>query len=199
MPQRAEAAAASNAGRRVACWNAPWPCSMAASGSPKAASSGPAPALSTRRASRPAHVRGYDAGKKVWGRKRVLLVGTLGLVHSAQRVPASIQDRDTAAAIEPELAGSSLLKVWADLAFNGETAAAPMTRCGIDLERVGRKHKVVSWSNPNAGGSSPTFGVLGRYRRLLVDHKGSTIMSRTMTLLAALFMTANRFERRIMA
>jgi hypothetical protein len=41
--------------------------------------------------------------------------------------------------------------------------------------------------------------VLGRYRRLLVDHEGSTTMSRTMTLLAALFMTGNRFERQIMA
>ena len=44
-----------------------------------------------------------------------------------------------------------------------------------------------------------TFGVLGRYRRLLVDDEGSTVRSRTMTLLAALFMTANRFEREVMA
>jgi hypothetical protein len=41
--------------------------------------------------------------------------------------------------------------------------------------------------------------VLGRYRRLQVDHEGSTGMSRTMTLLAALFMTGARFERQIMA
>ena len=44
-----------------------------------------------------------------------------------------------------------------------------------------------------------TFGCLQRYRRLLVDHEGSTGMSRTMTLLAALFMTGARFERQIMA
>jgi hypothetical protein len=37
--------------------------------------------------------RDYDAGKKVRGRKRLLLVDTLGLVHSAQMLPASIQDR----------------------------------------------------------------------------------------------------------
>ena len=42
-----------------------------------------------------------------------------------------------------------------------------------------------------------TFGRLQRYRRLLVDHEGSTAMSRTMTLLAALFMTGARFERQI--
>ena len=42
-----------------------------------------------------------------------------------------------------------------------------------------------------------TFGCLQRYRRLLVDHEGSTAMSRIMTLLAALFMTGARFERQI--
>jgi transposase len=44
-----------------------------------------------------------------------------------------------------------------------------------------------------------TFGDLQRYRRLQVDHEGSTGMSRTMTLLAVLFMTGARFERQIMA
>jgi hypothetical protein len=44
-----------------------------------------------------------------------------------------------------------------------------------------------------------TFGCLQRNRRLLVDHEGDTGMSRTMTLLAALFMTGDRFERQIMA
>ena len=60
------------------------------------------------------------------GRKRVLLVDTEGLLHAVQLVPASVQDRDTPAVIEPELAGSSLLKVWADLAFSGDAAAAPL-------------------------------------------------------------------------
>lgn len=143
--------------------------------------------------------RGYDPAKKVKGRKRVLLVDTEGLVHAVQVVPASVQDRDTPAVIEPELAGGSLLKVWADLAFNGEAAAAPMIRCGIDLELVGRKNKTGFEVEPRRWRVEQTFGVLGRYRRLLVDHEGSTTMSRIMTLLAALFMTGMRFERQIMA
>ena len=143
--------------------------------------------------------RGYDPGKKVKGRKRVLLVDTEGLIHAAQVLPASVQDRDTPAVIEPELAGSSLLKLWADLAFNGDAAAAPMIRCGIDLELVGRKDKTSFEVEPRRWRIEETFGVLGRYRRLLVDHEGSTTMSRIMTLLAALFMTGNRFERQIMA
>ena len=143
--------------------------------------------------------RGYDPGKKVKGRKRVLLVDTEGLIHATQVLPASVQDRDTPAVIEPERAGSSLLKVWADLAFNGDAAAAPMIRCGIDLELVGRKDKTGFEVEPRRWRIEETFGVLGRYRRLLVDHEGSTAMSRIMTLLAALFTSANRFERQIMA
>jgi transposase len=143
--------------------------------------------------------RGYDAAKKIQGRKRVLLVDTEGLVQAIQVVPASVQDRDTPAVIEPELAGSSLRKVWADLACNGAAAAAPMARCGIDLELVGRKNKTGFEVEPKRWRVEQTFAVLVRYRRLLVDHEGSTAMSRIMTLLAALFTTANRFERQIMA
>jgi putative transposase len=143
--------------------------------------------------------RGYDAGKKAKGRKRVLLVDTEGLVHAIQVVPASLQDRDTPAVVEAELAGSSLLAVWADLAFDGDAAAAPMIRCGIDLELVGRKGKTGFVVEPKRWRVEETFGVLGRYRRLLLDHEASTAMSRIMTLLAALFMTGNRFERQIMA
>ena len=107
--------------------------------------------------------RGYDAAKKVKGRKRVLLLtGTEGLIHAIRVVPASVQDRDTPAAIEPELAGSSLLKVWADLASNGDAAAAPMIRCGIDLESSwsGGGARPGSRSNPSDGGSSRPSGFL---------------------------------------
>jgi putative transposase len=37
--------------------------------------------------------RGFDAGKKIKGRKGVLLVDTEGLVHAIRVVPASVQDR----------------------------------------------------------------------------------------------------------
>jgi putative transposase len=116
-----------------------------------------------------------------------------------ERRSRPVQDRDTPAVIEPELAGSALRKVWADLAFNGDAAAAPMVRCGIDLELVGRTNKAGFEVEPKRWRIEQTFGVLGRYRRLLVDHEGSTTMSRIMTLLAALVMTGNRFERQIMA
>jgi putative transposase len=141
--------------------------------------------------------RGYDANKKVRGRKRVLLADTEGLVQALRIVPASIQDRDTPALIEPELAAGDLRKVWADLAFAGERAAAPLARHGIALELVGRRDKTGFAVEPRRWKIERTFGCLQRYRRLLVDHEGSTGMSRIMTLLAALFMTGARFERQI--
>lgn len=143
--------------------------------------------------------RGYDAAKHIKGRKRVLLVDTEGLVQGLHMAPASVQDRDTTALIEPELAASSLLKVWADLAFSGEAAAAPLIRNGIDLALVGRTNKTGFAVEPRRWKIEQTYACLQRYRRLQVDHEGSISMSRTMTLLAALFMTGDRFEREIRA
>ena len=143
--------------------------------------------------------RGYDAHKKIKGRKRVLLTDTEGLVQALCVVPASVQDRDTPFLIEPELAAGRLRKVWADLAFAGERAATPLERHGIALELVGRKGKAGFAVEPRRWKIEQTFGCLQRYRRLQVDHEGSTEMSRIMTLLAALFMTGARFERQFMA
>jgi putative transposase len=143
--------------------------------------------------------RGYDAAKNIKGRKRVLLVDTGGLVQALRVVPASIQDRDTPTALATELAASALLKIWADLGFNGARTTAAMARYGIDLELVGRKNKTGFEVEPKRWIAEQTFGDLQRYRRLQVDHEGSTGMSRTMTLLAALFMTGARFERQITA
>ena len=116
-------------------------------------------------------------------------------MHGLRVVPASVQDRDTAAMIEPELAASSLLKVWADLGFNGNAAAVAMASHGIDLELVGRTNKAGFIVEPRRWKIEQTFACLQRYRRLQVDHEVSTRTSRTMTLLAALFMTGMRLER----
>src|SRR5512136_1044207 len=42
---------------------------------------------------------GYDAGKKITGRKRHILVDTLGLLLSVAVHPANIQDRDGVALV----------------------------------------------------------------------------------------------------
>jgi putative transposase len=72
-----------------------------------------------------ARYSGYDGHKKVKGRKRHLLVDTLGLPISVYITPANIQDRVGARYL---LAGRRplmprLQKVWADGAYSGEELA----------------------------------------------------------------------------
>ena len=49
--------------------------------------------------------RGYDAGQKVMGRKRHIMVDTTGLLLSVVVHPADVPDRDGARLALPELAG----------------------------------------------------------------------------------------------
>ena len=55
------------------------------------------------------HRSGYDAGKKIKGRKRHVLVDTLGLMVRVVTHPAGIQDRDGAAGL---LASTAISYPW---------------------------------------------------------------------------------------
>ena len=74
--------------------------------------------------------KGYDAGKKVNGRKRHLLVDTLGLVISTYVSPADLQDRDGLKQVLNQYfdtGATRLRKLWVDGGYRGE-----------DLKRMGR-------------------------------------------------------------
>ena len=60
-------------------------------------------------------VRGYDAGKKVNGRKRHILVDTLGLILMAVVHKASIQDCDGAKSVLEKVKGSFLAQLLLSL------------------------------------------------------------------------------------
>jgi transposase len=64
--------------------------------------------------------RGYDAGKKVNGRKRHLVVDTLGLLIVVLVTAASVQDRDGGIRVldRAKMAMPSLVLVWADAAYS---------------------------------------------------------------------------------
>src|SRR3712207_6611413 len=68
--------------------------------------------------------RGFDAGKKVAGRKRHLLVDTLGLVLAVVVHSAGTQDRDGAKLVLAGLAHTftRLVLIWADGIYSGELA-----------------------------------------------------------------------------
>jgi putative transposase len=66
-------------------------------------------------------VRGYDAGKHINGRKRHILVDTLGLLLVAWVTVASVQDRDAARSLLRHLPGGckKLRKIWVDGGYSG--------------------------------------------------------------------------------
>lgn len=83
-------------------------------------------------------IRGYDGGKKLSGRKRHLLVDTLGLVLTAKVHAADIQDR---AAVPHVLAGMKerfrrLAHIWLDQGYTGTGKAWIERELGWSVEIV---------------------------------------------------------------
>lgn len=98
---------------------------------------------------------GYDAGKKVKGRKRHVLVDTLGLVLAVSVTAASVQDRDGAHPVMTDgmekYAGIST--VFVDTGYAGRCAQTITQQHGIAVEVV--RHpanaNVGRWCPPNQG------------------------------------------------
>jgi putative transposase len=84
--------------------------------------------------------RGYDAGKQVKGRKRHLLVDTMGLLLIAVVHVASIQDRDGAKIVlqKAKTAFSRLQLIWADGGYAGQLIDWVKEKCQWILEIVKR-------------------------------------------------------------
>lgn len=82
--------------------------------------------------------KGYDAAKKVKGRKRHLLVDTLGLVLALAILPANIQDRDAAAPVVAKAVEKypSIQKLYVDGAYGGQCKSNLETTHNIDVEVV---------------------------------------------------------------
>ncbi|MGZ5030571.1 MAG: transposase [Methylobacter sp.] len=79
-------------------------------------------------------VSDYDAGKKVKGRKRNLVVDTLGLVLAVSVCVANLQDRDagTAAVARATEKYPTLRRLYVDTAYAGQWA-----------KRVEQQHRIV--------------------------------------------------------
>ena len=140
--------------------------------------------------------RGYDANKKVKGRKRVLMTDAQGDPLGVRVVSGDVQDRDALHALAPDLdLHASLLLAWLDRAFAGDDPAAFLRRRGLAAEIVGTPGRKGFQVEPRRWKVEQTFGCLQRYRRLRVDDEMSNATSRQMTILASVFMTGMRLER----
>lgn len=81
---------------------------------------------------------GFDAGKKVKGRKRHLVVDTLGLLLAVTVSAASVQDRDGAPAVVALACAKvpSLKVLFVDGAYSGACAQALQAAHGLDVQVV---------------------------------------------------------------
>ena len=128
-------------------------------------------------------VRGYDAGKKVNGRKRHVLVDVIGLLLMVVVHAANIQDRDGAMMVFGKAEGkfSRLQLIWADGGYAGKLIDWTKQFYNWILEIVKRSNDVKGFQVlPRRWVVERTFGWLNRYRRLSKDYEGLPETSESM-------------------
>ena len=117
---------------------------------------------------------GYDAGKKIKGKKRHILVDTQGLLMHAIIHAADIQDRDGGILVMATLFGlyPFLLKLYADGGYQGPHFQAALKRvlAHVNLEIVKRSDTAKTFTVlPKRWIVERTIGWLNRCRRLAKD------------------------------
>ena len=143
--------------------------------------------------------KGYDAGKKVNGRKRHILVDTLGLLLVLVVHTADIQDRDGLALVCRRLRRRfpRLRLIFADGGDRGETAARTAAQEeGLRLTIVARDPGTRGFAVlPRRWVVERTFAWLGRNRRLAKDFETTVTSAVTMAYLAFLQLRLRRLAR----
>jgi putative transposase len=135
--------------------------------------------------------RGYEAGKKVKGRKRHAMVDTDGRALVLQVTPASVQDRDGAVPLLQASRGAFpfIERVFADTAYAGERVANA-TRIIVEIVRK-MPEQVGFLVLPRRWVVERFFAWINRNRRLAKDFEG-TVASATAFLYAASVMLLTR-------
>ena len=132
--------------------------------------------------------RGYDAGKKINGRKRHIITDTQGLLVGAIVHTADIQDRDGAPDVLASIRHSFpwLRHVFADGGYAGDKLRAALNKIGQwTLQIIKRSDKAKGFELlPRRWVVERTFAWLGRNRRLAKDFE-RTIESATAWLYLA--------------
>ena len=119
--------------------------------------------------------RGFDAGKKVFGRKRHILVDTMGLVMAVAVHSAAVQDRDGERLVArgAELDDRRRLElIWADSAYAGSFVDWAEESFNIEVEIVTRRDEQKGFEvQPHRWIVERTLAWISRHRRLAKDYE----------------------------
>lgn len=118
--------------------------------------------------------RGYDAGKKVNGRKRHLAVDTLGLLLCVLVTTASVQDRDGAKPLLEQLRSACrrIRLVWADGGYAGKLVDWAAQGLKITLQIVKRSDNATGFVVlPRRWVVERTLAWIASHRRCVRDYE----------------------------
>jgi putative transposase len=144
-------------------------------------------------------IRGYDKAKNVNGRKRHLLVDTLGLVLVVVVTAACVQERDGAKLLLQRLtgAGKKLRRIWVDGGYRGPSLLDWVAQhCRFCLQVVLRSDDQTGFVVlPRRWVVERTFAWLNQQRRLSKDYERLTSTSETMIYIAMIRLMIRRLAR----
>ncbi len=146
----------------------------------------------------PAASSGYDGHKHVNGRKRHLLVDTLGLLIAVVITPANTQDRDAAVRLlrNARARGRLLQLIWADSAYHGDWAGWALRALGIVIEIVRRCDDTAGFKVlPRRWVVERTNAWITRRRRCARDYERLPSQHAAMVEWAAILMMTRRLAR----
>jgi transposase len=134
---------------------------------------------------------GFDAGKKINGRKRHILVDTLGLLLGVVVTPASCPERDGAQQVLQRVAGwfTKMRKIWVDGGYTGENFQSWVKDRWpkLEVEVVKRSESTKGFAVlPRRWIVERTFGWLMRHRRLVRDYERTETSAEAWVYLAML-------------
>jgi len=140
-------------------------------------------------------VRGYDAGKQVKGRKRHLLVDTLGLVMAVVVTVASCSDPAGARCLLRRWggAGKKLRRIWVEGAYRGQVVEWVAAHLWFRLQPVLRSDTQKGFVVlPRRWIVERTWAWLNQYRRLSKDYEVLPASSEAMIYIAMIRLMLRR-------
>ncbi len=146
----------------------------------------------------PARSRGYDAGKRVNGRKRHLAVDTGGLLLAVVVTIAGIQDRDGAHRLLTALRAkfSTIRLVWADGGYAGRLVSWAQTVLTFAVTIVKRTDDLAGFRViPRRWVVERTLAWISKHRRCVRDYETRPDHAEAMIYIAMIMIMSRRLAR----